>query len=776
MSDRRQFLKSAGVLGAASLWPKSAPQIQTEVQVPSTPNSSDASGSQANSDSDAVVLENREMRLVFNANGSARSLLHKASGQECLAQNTAESAFNLTQYRPYDNELQLTYPAKITQFNAKHIRRDGDRLIVRFDKVGYEAAIALKITEAYISFRLEKLTYTGYTDIRPKEETPIDESVFLQLPVRDRKNYGDWLNVIWDESVAVNLLATDVMTQIDGKVRDGYHLLQAGSVGEVQLEGVGAALIVTIPSQLLDRIAKVEEDFDLPRGVESRRCEESRFSYYQAMSLTPEDAERQIRFAKMGGFRLMNVYCFAFSKTAGHFPWRPEYPRGIEDLKDIISKVISAGIIAGFHILYTMANEYDAYVSPEPDPRLNLLRSFTLSEKVDASATSIPVEENPRLCAIADGTRVIRIQNELIYYKRYSIQPPYRFEGCERGALGTRSAAHEKSSRVGLLDMFGDSSPEWLFMRFSQNTSVQNEVAERIAEIYKQAQFKFMYFDGAEQVPAPYWHTIPRAKQLVYDKLIPKPLFAEGSCKSHFSWHILSRGNAFDTAVPEQIKAATRAYPAEEVQLAANDFTLINFGWIGYWAPSKETIGTQPDMVEYVTSRAAAWDCPVSLSRGEPELLEALEMHPRTPDNLEVFRRWEDVRARNWLTEKQKMDLRNLDQEHTLLMNEKGEFELLPWKQIAIAGTETALARGFIFEYEGSVWVSYWHTAGEGALELSLGTNQMTLMREPAKQLTIVGNNKQVRLPLGERRYVRFAEVPREQVIAAFRSARVLAV
>ncbi len=109
-------------------------------------------------------------------------------------------------------------------------------------------------------------------------------------------------------------------------------------------------------------------------------------------------------------------------------------------------------------------------------------------------------------------------------------------------------------------------------------------------------------------------------------------------------------------------------------------------------------------------------------------------------------------------------------------MDEKGRFELLPWKQIAISGTETAPARGFIFEYQGSVWVSYWHTAGEGALELSLGTDRMTLMREPAKQLSIVGNNRQARLPLGERRYVRFAQVSREHVIAIFRSARILPV
>jgi len=93
---------------------------------------------------------------------------------------------------------------------------------------------------------------------------------------------------------------------------------------------------------------------------------------------------------------------------------------------------------------------------------------------------------------------------------------------------------------------------------------------------------------------------------------------------------------------PEVFKAAVRAYPAAEAPQVAKDFTSINFGWIGYWAPSRETIGTQPDMIEYATSRAAAWDCPISLV-GD---LKQLEAHPRTADNLEVIKRWEDVRAR----------------------------------------------------------------------------------------------------------------------------------
>jgi len=145
----------------------------------------------------------------------------------------------VTQYRPYDNELQLAYPAKITHFPADQVRREDNRLIVSFQSVGYEAAIEFKITDAYIAFRLESLTYNGYTKLRPKGKTPIDETLFVQLPIRDRKNLGEWLNVMWDEEIAVNVLATNPYTQIDAKARRGYHLFQAGTVSEVLLEGGG---------------------------------------------------------------------------------------------------------------------------------------------------------------------------------------------------------------------------------------------------------------------------------------------------------------------------------------------------------------------------------------------------------------------------------------------------------------------------------------------------------------------------------------------------------
>jgi hypothetical protein len=776
MSDRRDFLKSASLLGISSL-----PGFSTSLApqpIADTPHQDSlhpVKASPAPLEPGDIVLENAEMQLVVSSAGWARSLVHKPTGQECLSPSPEDPLFLLTQYRPYDNELQLALPGRNTTFPSTHVTRKGDHLIVEFHSLGYEADIQLALTDAYIAFYLKSLTYNGYTTMRPKKPTQIDETVFLQLPICNRKNLGEQLNVMWDDNVAVNLLATSLATKIDAKSRRGYHLFQAGTIRDVQSLEAGAALIVTATPHLLDRIGKVEEDFKLPRGAESRRRPEYKYSYFQAIEITPKDVDRQIKYAKMAGLRTMNIYCLAFAKSIGKFPWRPEYPRGMEDLKEVVGKVSSAGIIPGLHILYTMATETDPMVTPVPDRRLNMIRTFTLSQSVTPQTTTIPVDENPRLCTTEDGLRLLKIQNELVSYARFTAEPPFQFEGCERGELGTVAEAHAASTRVGLLDTYGGGRPSWIFARFTQNTSLQNEVAAKIEQFYDEAGFRFIYFDGAEQVPGPFWYTIARAQQCILDPLKTQPLFSEGSCKAHFSWHIVSRGNAFDVSKPEEIKAATRAYPAEEIQRVSKDFTSINFGWIGYWAPSDETIGTQPDMLEYVTSRASAWDCPISISRGSKDLLSALDEHPRTPDNMEVIRRWEDVRAQSWLSPSQKLTLQNLKQEHMLLIDEHRKFVLVPYEQIDGLAAPTHALRAFLFKRNGNPWVAYWHPSGQASLNLAVPARQIRLMRELGTSIPIEGTGRSVSFPLGERRYIEFLNLSRERVIAALRSAKVTA-
>lgn len=68
-------------------------------------------------------------------------------------------------------------------------------------------------------------------------------------------------------------------------------------------------------------------------------------------------------------------------------------------------------------------------------------------------------------------------------------------------------------------------------------------------------------------------------------------------------------------------------------------------------------------MYEYICSRGAGWDCPIALM-GK---LDELQKHPRTADNLEVIRNWEEFRHGNQVTDEIKRQLQGTTREHLLV-------------------------------------------------------------------------------------------------------------
>ncbi len=710
-----------------------------------------------------VIIENSDFKLTIENNGVASSLIHKATGEECLDVSKKIPAFSVTQYRPYDNEIMLAYPAKEMKFLADSVYREGDELIVSFELTDYEARIGLNITDNYIGFSLNKLDY-HMAKFGVKRKTNIDEVTLLQLPVKNREHFGSWLNVEWDDNVAVNLLGTNVFAKIDAENRDGYKLMTAEAVAEVKLQGVGAALIVCDKDKLLDNIDQLEHDYNLPLGVKSRRSKEYKNSYYELRNVTPKNIDEHIKYAKQGGFRQMVIYYPDFAKSMGHFPWRDEYPNGMKDLQEVTGKIKDAGMIVGFHIHYNKAQINDSYVTPVPDPRLNLRRTFTLHENIDVQQDFIPVEENPAGCTLENRRRILKIGTELVSYTSYTTTYPYKFTGCERGTLNTTPVKRERGDLIGLLDV--DTWP--IFVRFNQKTNIQDEVSERLGEIYAKAGIQFIYFDGSEDAPRPYWFNIQYSKLKTYNAFKPAPIFSEGAVKTHFGWHIQSRGNAFDTFDPEYIKEAVRKHPAAEAAFLTNDFTSLNFGWIDYVAPTDDKIGMQPDMYEYITSKAAGWNCPVSFL-GQ---LDQFKAHPRTADNLEIMKRWEDIRETDFLTDKQKKDLKNLDKEFTLLKNREGEFELVEYTQITDAAGGDKDIRAFVFKLNNSVYVKYWHTTGGGTLSIPVKKGKVELFDTPwQKTKGLKSNKKMVEVPVDNIRFLKF-NLPEDSVIEILKQAK----
>jgi hypothetical protein len=710
-----------------------------------------------------IVFENSDFKLVIGNDGTAASLRHMPTGMELLQKGIKMSAFALTQDRPYDNELQLSYPSKPKTFAADSAWiKDGD-LYVSFRPERNIARIGVKVTDHYIGFTLKGFGY-DYKDLRGKRQTEIDEFTILQLPVAELENFGEWLNVSWDDKVAVNLLGLGTKTMIDAEERDGYRIFRAAASAEAGMNGVSAALIATTKDELMNRISTVEMDYNLPNGVKSRMSPEYKYSYYEASRVTPSTIDRHIGMARQGGFRAFMIHYFSFAVSLGHFPWLPEYPNGIDDLKLIVKKISDAGMVPGFHIHYSKVMNNDPYVTPVPDPRLNLSRRFTLSQAINQQSDSIVVEESPEGCTMEGGRRMLKLGDEIIEYTKYTSGRPYTFLGCKRGIFGTKPSLAMKGTKFGLLDV-----DTWtMFIRIDQATSLQEELAGNLARIANDAGFRFIYFDGAEDVHPPYWYNIGNSQYEVYKRLSPEILFAEGAAKAHFSWHMLTRGNAFDVFRPEIFKEAIRTYHAKEAAFVANDFSSINFGWIEHYLPDEKSTGIQPDMLEYAWSRAAAWDCPASLN-GK---LQLLLPHPRLDDNLQSIKRWEDARLSGYFTESMKEQLKILSQEHTMLIDENGNFEMQPWNQVSGFPVDSSAIRAFEFKRNGKSWIAYWNTYGNSEMLLEINGKDIKLCKDLGKDMSFKNEGNGVLLPAGERLYIE-TSLPADQIRNAIKNARI---
>lgn len=713
-----------------------------------------------------VIIENKLFTLTVSDDGIARSLIVKETGEECLHEESV--LFSLTQERPYNNEIKLIYPNKRTTFAANRIRREGNTLYVGFELISIEAVIELQVTDAFIGFTLtdfivpEDAYGVGCELILPP---PVAQVRMLQLAVIKRRYFGNWLNVVWDDRVAVAVVSTNPCALPDAKEQNDAHYLYADSRDDVQLIGSGAALVVSPSTDFLDCIDDLETFYGLPRGVQSRRDDSIDASIYWTDQIDPTNVDTHVAYAKKCGFGKMTIYISAFGKGKqyshmGDYDFNERYPNGAKDLQYVINTIKAAGIVPGLHLLHSHIGLKSRYITPVADHRLNLTRHFTLARDVSVGDDVIYVEENPQGSPLNPAMKILKWNGELIHYDAYTSQRPYCFTGCQRGHCDTTIKSHEKGAIGGVLDVteFGGSS-----VYIDERTSLQEEIADKIAAIYNLG-FKYVYFDGSEGVNPPFAFNIPYAQYTVYKKLKPEPLFCEGAAKSHFGWHMLSGGNAFDVFPVPVFKEKIVEYPLAEAPLMAQNFTRLNFGW---WMFTEQV---QPDTYEFGCSKAAAYNCAATVIF----YYNALTSNPRGDDVFEVLRRWEDVKRKKWLTSEQKEQLKAPDREHILLVNEEGEYELVPYFEIKGAAHGDPQVAAFQFERRGKAYAVCWHRTDSGKLKLGLDAGSITYEEQLGGAQTVVetiGND--VVIPLSGRRYLSTTDSA-DALITAFKNAEIV--
>ena len=711
------------------------------------------------------ILENENFALTLGEDAIPKSLVYKKSGEELLSFDDDISLFSLTQLRPFNNEVKLAYLNKRTTYAANKIEKDGNTLTVSFEIIPAKAVVTFDVKERYISFTLKDFIYPkdAYGN-NCMDKPPVEEFGLLKLPIKHRKNFGQWINAVWDDSASVAVIAATPETIIDSEKHKNFRTLTANAKKEIKLKGTTATLIVSGGREdFLDAVDAMERDYSLPLGVESRRSAIINRSIYQSDRITPENIDEHIKYAKMGGFECMLLYYECMCPyvypdwsygTCADYSFNEAYPRGFEDLKEVVAKIKAAGITPGFHFLHTHVGNLTKYITPVCDGRLNLVEHYTLAKSIGLGEEDIYVCENPHNALMHPRRRVLQFGGELIRYEGFTETPPYKFYGIKRGYWNTNVTTHEKGDKGGILDISEYAASS---VYINQNTDLQDEVAEEIAKIYD-CGFEFIYFDGSEGTNSPYEYHVPNAQYRVLKKLASAPKFCEGAAKAHFGWHHLSGANAFDIFPTDIFKAMIDEHPLKEASHMAEDFTRVNFGW---WAFYEDT---RRDVYEYGTSHAFAWDCPITIQCK----LDPFKAHARTSDILEVIRRWEYARKNNLFADKKEL-LRVPGKEYTIFINESGEYELIPYVQVKDAFSGDASMTAFVFERDKKAYALIWHNTGSAKVEIDLC--DATYEKEIGKPIATEKRDGKITLEVSEAAYLS-ASVSLDTLTEALKNAK----
>lgn len=739
-----------------------------------------------------ATFETDNFRLAIRPDGTVHSLLSKTTGKEYFSPGEHVPFARVSR----GGTLQPSGEGKRADITHRWIYRDGEsfeassatfqgnELAVQFADTSVTATFRVTSKPDYLAFELLELT-----------GTPVDRIEWLCLNLAELPHRGAWVNFAFNQQFGICLCAGNVRTNVEMDETGESVSLRAVAESNPGLPGT-VAVLFGCPDpreRFLEVMSVVERDFDLPAGATNRRRSEQRLSYLWATRPTPKNIGQFVELAKRAGLRMILFSYTDFAKTAGHFPWKESYPGGMADLKNVTGTIRNAGLKVGLHIHYSKAHKSDPYVSPVPDERLHQLRLFTLAQSVDLKADVLPVEEDPTGCTLDDKRRIVKLGAELVAYEGFRTEPTFAFTGCQRGHLGTAASPHAKGERVGLLNV--DTWP--IFVRFDQTTDIQDEVGRRIGDIYRQTgPYEMVYFDGAEDVQPPFWHHVASAQQRVFRCLDPPPPVCESALYSHYSWHMITRSNAYDIVAPAAgMKDFCRLMPCPTAAERVNDFSRIEFGWLGHFGGGPNA-AAGPDVWEYVVSRAAAWDCPISLKLSLPEI----RTNPRWEDCLDVIRIWEDARLDNHFSDSQRQSLRNVceedahyvpcfdqrgiwenirtnqgltpiqrrilanRQEHHLFIDERGKHELVPITEIPLAH---APIKAYWFRrasHPRHVYVLLWAVDEDASLRLPRTGNPLHLMRPFGTELPLEKTGNETVVTVADRSYLVFADVGAKEV------------
>lgn len=692
-----------------------------------------------------ILLENPQLRWTIDEQARTVELIGKATGRNYAAEPPKPMAsVTLSDQR--------TLGASAARF------ADG-MLTLEFGRP--EATARLKV-EA----RPEVLT------LEVVELQAPDPAVFtfLQLPVTLTAHLGAMMNVAWDDEFGLIGLGLTLKTNASAGRVDNVPTLFARGEAQFGFEGCKVGLVAAPTPDLRWAIHWAAKATGLPApefegGTPIHLTEENRKSYLFT-DVSEANVDRCIEYAKAMHFGQIMMFQSCWARTSGHFEINTDaYPRGEEGLRATVEKIRAAGLKAGFHLWASKIHKRDAYGTPVPDPRLWKKAQVTLAEAVDAQADRIVTKEPPRgfygeKPDVSATWKDIQVGNEIITYEALSLEEPYGFSGCRRGANGTRAAAHPAGETVYQLGI-DDCCPGYII---DQDTDLLDETSDRCAGVLNRVGCDMIYFDGGEDVPPPYWYYVPHFELSVWNRLKEKPIILQGTIVQHHSWHIFSRNSTVDIRrerSKEHVDNSVRYLLSHRENLLPGEL-----GWYGVFPNSAGGPGTQFDEVDYLCCKALAYDAPFSIEMG----VESLEAHSLWPAIVRQIGLYEDLRLRRYFPPEGLEPLKQPQADFTLF-HDGTDWRLLPIRAVQdLPGMDLRL---FLGELGGTAVAYLWNPLGEGEITVRLPAAACRLVDDVGQPVALEATAEGLCLPLlPERRFLLVEGLSVAEVEQAFREAQ----
>lgn len=590
------------------------------------------------------------------------------------------SIYDLTQDKEYFASgqsgplLQLAVGETVYLPTAASYDAENHLLKLSYGSSGITAIIEVCIKPTHLTFELKEIHGSNATLI-----------MWGPYPTTISQTVGETVGVARNEQFAFGIQTLNIQT-IGGRPREYQELGVGGDTHAATRTDFGSvvqaytrerdggvigskiALFGCPVEEALETIGQIEIADDLPHPMldgEWYKTSMTAELSYLITNFGVYNLDEVLAYAQKAGFKY--IYHPGPFKNWGHFELSPkDFPDGDESLKRCVDKSAKVGIRVGIHTLSNFITTNDLYVSPVPDPRLMRVGSSYLTEAIDETTTEIgiadvtPFREQQTLSTAVIG-------EELVQYHTFSETEPWRLLDCKRGAFGTKPSAHPVNADIGKLI-------DHPYKVFFPNLQMQDEMAERLVELFNRTGLRQISFDGLEGCDRTghgiYAHN--RFVQRCFDGWNVE-VINDASQLSHYLWHIHTRmnwgepwGKATREGMPE--------YRFRNQEYFNRNLFPRMLGWFQLRLASNEIEATSSDDIEWVLSKCAGFDAGFALSTS----LTALKENGQTEAILAAVRDWEKARLAGAFSEEQRERLKDPKGEFHLEPIEDGRWKLYP--------------------------------------------------------------------------------------------------